>query len=172
MTTPHRPRTAASLTVLAAAALMLAGCGSDEETRELRESLSSAEERLSSAEARIDTLEDEVDRIPDVEAIQSQAGAAVASAAEDVRSSVDGLRAGAEGAARDAVDSLPQLPDAQSVEQAAEDGRMLVEYAQDALPQDPAELERALRDAADAVRDSVPGQGEVEFRVGDRSFTF
>ena len=49
---------------------------------------------------------------------------------------------------------------------------MVVDLAEGALPQDPAELERRLEEAADRVRDSVPDLEDVEFRVGDRSFTF
>lgn len=173
MTTTHRPRTLASLGALAAAALLLTGCGADEETAELRESLSSAEERLSSAEARIDTLQDEVDRIPNTEELRSQAGAAVSSAVGRAEEAVSSLGSGAENAAREAVDSLPDLPSAEQVEQTGREGRdMVVDLAEGALPQDPAELERRLEEAADRVRDSVPDLEDVEFRVGDRSFTF
>lgn len=166
-----RSSRATAVALLAGSALLASGCAADEE-QQLRESLSSTQQRLDSAESRIAELEDRVDRVPDVEGMRSEASAAVSSAVDEARGSVDRLRAEGEAAARDAVDALPDLPDARSVEQATQDGRTVIEYAEDALPQDRAELERRLAEAADAVKSSVPGAGPVEFTVGDQTFTF
>ena len=62
--------------------------------------------------------------------------------------------------------------DVVDVEAVKDQGKVIVDYAEDALPQDPQELERTLREAAEKAKRSVPDLEDVEFRVGDRTFTF
>lgn len=173
-TTPRASRAsrpAAALLTLAGAALALTGCaaGPDQETAD---ALASADERIASAEAEIADLKDRMDRVPDTAAMQSQASEAVSSAVAQATGAAGSLGADAARRAQEAVDGVSGLPDAEAVQQVEDGGRVIVEYAQDALPKDPAELQARLGEAADAVRRQVPDSAGVEFKVGDQTFTF
>ena len=58
------------------------------------------------------------------------------------------------------------------VEALREDGKVVIEYGRSALEADPQVLEDTMREAADRARDAIPDLEDVEFRVGDRTFTF
>ena len=83
--------------------------------------------------------------------------------------------AGADHAAEvveDLTRSLPSGSDIVDVEALREDGKVVIEYGQSLLEADPQVLEDTMREAADRARDAIPDLEDVEFRVGDRTFTY
>lgn len=162
MRTRRRPRPAASIAAVVALALTLSGCAADDS--ETQAALESANERISRAEQRIQELEDEADRrvdLPDLRQRAEDALSGLGDASEDAQTTADEL-----------VSSLPSVDDVVDVEAMKEEGRVIVDYADDVLSADPAELEGQLRDAAERAKESMPDLKDVEFRVGDRAFTF
>lgn len=197
MSTMHRRRPAAlSLAALAGLSLVLSGCAADE--GEDRAALERAEDRLAQAEDRISELEADASERVDLGDLQRQAEGALdgadqraAEVLEDLRSRaeplrelteqdlrdielprIEGLDLDAQGAVEDLLRSLPSGPDMADVEAVREDGRVIVEYAESALEADPQVLEDTMREVADQARNAIPDLTEVEFRVGDRTFTF
>lgn len=193
----HRP--ALSLAAVLTLGLALTGCAVDDGGTEA--ALQSAEERLSQAERRIQELEDQADRTVDVGELGDRAQAAVDDlggqadqALKDLQSraeplselSVDQLKdvrlpeleglpdlsLDAEGAVEDLMRGLPSGPDMADVEAVKDQGRVIVGYWKSALDADPAVLEQAMREAAEKAKESVPDLKDVEFRVGDQTFTF
>ena len=197
MSTLHRRRPAVlSLAALAGLCLAASGCAVDDGATQA--ALESAEDRLAQAEDRISELEaDASDRV-DLGDLQRQAEGAlegadqrVADVLEDLRGRaeplreiteqdlreielprIEGLDLDAQGAVEDLMKSLPSGPDMADVEAVREEGRVIVDYAESALEADPQVLEDTMREVADQARNALPDLKDVEFRVGDRTFTY
>lgn len=197
MNTVRRRRPAVlSLAALAGLSLAVSGCAVDE--GDAQAALESAEDRLAQAEDRISELEaDASDRV-DLGELKRQAEGALESAdqrvaevLEDLRGRaeplreiteqdlrdielprIEGLDLDAEGAVEDLMKSLPSGPDMAEVEALREEGRVIIDYAESALEADPQVLEDTMREVAEQARNALPDVTDVEFRVGDRTFTF
>ncbi|MDY6055588.1 hypothetical protein [Micrococcus sp.] len=172
---PSRPalrgrRVLAMAVAAVASAALLSGCASDD--AEAHRALESAQERLDSVESRVAELEDEVDRKMDLGDLEARANEIGSEAARRAQEAWEGARAEVEGRVQGAVDSLPGLPDAEDVQALEDQGRVVIDYARDALSQDPAELERQAREAAERAREALPDLRGVEIRVGDQTFSF
>ena len=72
----------------------------------------------------------------------------------------------------DLTRSLPSGSDIVDVEALREDGKVVIEYGQSLLDADPQVLEDTMREAAERARNAIPDLKDVEFRVGDRTFTY
>lgn len=72
----------------------------------------------------------------------------------------------------DLTRSLPSGSDIVDVEALREDGKVVIEYGRSALEADPQVLEDTMREAAEQARNAIPDLKDVEFRVGDRTFTY
>ena len=72
----------------------------------------------------------------------------------------------------DLTRSLPSGSDIVDVEALREDGKVVIEFGQSLLEADPQVLEDTMRAAAARARDAIPDLEDVEFRVGDRTFTY
>ncbi|HEY4614661.1 MAG TPA: hypothetical protein VIG75_04290 [Citricoccus sp.] len=68
--------------------------------------------------------------------------------------------------------SMPSGPDMESFRIVGEEGRLVVTYGDHAAEVDPAVLDAAMRQVADRAKDHVRNLETVEFRVGERSYTF
>jgi len=155
----RRRPAALSLATLAALALAASGCAVDD--GETRAALQSAEDRLAQAEDRISELEaDASDRV-DLGQLRQEAEGALEEADQRAAEVVEDL-----------TRSLPSGSDIVDVEALREDGKVVIEYGRSALEADPQVLEDTMREAAEQARNAIPNLEDVEFRVGDRTFTF
>ena len=186
-----RRRRPASLSLAALAALSLAASGCAADDGQTRAALQSAEDRISELEAdasgRVDLeelrrrAEDVVDgadqRVAEaVEELRGRAEPLREVTEQDLRDlelpRIEGLDLGAPDAVRELLRTLPSGPDMIDVDAVREDGRVIVRYAESALQADPEILEQTMREVAGQARSALPDLREVEFRVGDRTFTF
>lgn len=155
----RRRPAALSLATLAALALAASGCAVDD--GETRAALQSAEDRLAQAEDRISELEaDASDRV-DLGQLRQEAEGALAEADQRAAEVVEDL-----------TRSLPSGSDIVDVEALREDGKVVIEYGRSVLEADPQVLEDTMREAAEQARSAIPDLKDVEFRVGDRTFTY
>lgn len=155
----RRRPAALSLATLAALALSASGCAVDD--GETRAALQSAEDRLAQAEDRISELEADASERVDLGQLRQEAEGALEEADQRAAEVVEDL-----------TRSLPSGSDIVDVEALREDGKVVIEYGRSALEADPQVLEDTMREAAEQARNAIPDLKDVEFRVGDRTFTY
>jgi outer membrane murein-binding lipoprotein Lpp len=68
--------------------------------------------------------------------------------------------------------SMPSGPDMESFEIKGDEGKLVVHYGEQATEVDPAVLQETMEQVAAQAKERVQNLETVEFRVGDRTYTF
>ncbi len=68
--------------------------------------------------------------------------------------------------------SMPSGPDMESLEIKGDEGKLVVHYGEQAAEVDPAVLQETMEQVAVQAKERVQNLETVEFRVGDRTYTF
>ena len=79
---------------------------------------------------------------------------------------------GSEMCIRDSFRSMPSGPDMETFQIQGDEGKLIVNYGDEATTIDPAVLQTTMEEVAAQAKERVQNLETVEFHVGDKTYTF